>query len=99
MEQLIPVEEEIIDLAEFFKTFGDPTRLKILFLLRDQELSVHAAAEQLGLQQTTLSHQLKILRHLRLVRYRKEGRAVYYSLNDDHIDQILRIGIEHIQEL
>ncbi len=98
MEPTIPVEEEIIDLSEFLKTFGDPTRLRILFLLRERELGVHAIAEQLELQQTTVSHQLKVLRYLRLVRYRKEGRGVFYSLSDDHIEQILNIGMEHIQE-
>ncbi len=98
MEPHIPVDEEIIDLSEFLKTFGDPTRLRILFLLREGELGVQAIGDHLGLQQTTVSHQLKILRHLRLLRYRKEGRGVYYSLNDDHIGQILDIGMQHIQE-
>ncbi len=98
MSSMIPVDEEIIDLAEFLKTFGDPTRLRILFLLREGELGVQAMSEELGLQQTTVSHQLKILRYLRLVRYRKEGRGVYYTINDDHIEKILEIGMQHIQE-
>ncbi len=98
MDVQIPVEEEIIDLAEFLKTFGDPTRLRILFLLRNGELGVQAIGDALGLHQTTVSHQLKLLRHLRLLRYRKEGRGVFYALNDSHIEQILEIGMQHIQE-
>lgn len=93
-----PVEEEIIDLAEFLKTFGDPTRLKILFLLLHGEQSVQNISASLSVKQTAISHQLQLLRHLRLVRYRKAGRNVYYSLNDAHISQILTLGIEHIQE-
>ena len=99
MNEHIPVEEEIIDLSEFFKTFGDPTRLRILFLLSEGEMGVHAVSSRLKLGQTAVSHQLKLLRYLRLVRYRKEGRSVYYSLNDDHIEEILKIGMEHIQEV
>ena len=99
MAGFVPVDEEVLDLSEFFNTFGDPTRLRILFLLRSGELGVHTISEQLSLQQTTVSHQLKLLRYLRLVRYRKEGRGVYYSLNDDHIEKILKIGMEHIQEV
>ncbi len=98
MNKTIPVDEELIDLAEFLRTFGDPTRLRILFLLRRRELGVQAISDELSLQQTTVSHQLKLLRHLRLVRYRKEGRGVFYRLNDDHIEQILEIGMQHIQE-
>jgi len=99
MTEHIPVEEEIIDLSEFFKTFGDPTRLRILFLLSEGETDVHTVSSRLKLGQTAVSHQLKLLRYLRLVRYRKEGRNVYYSLNDDHIEEILKIGMEHIQEV
>ncbi len=98
MHEYIPVDEEIIDLAAFLKTFGDPTRLRILFLLLEGEQNVHDISTALELQQPTISHQLKILRHLRLVRYRKEGRSVWYSLNDEHIAKILTIGMEHIQE-
>lgn len=97
-EENYPVEEEIIDLAEFLKTFGDPTRLKILFLLLHGEQSVQNISASLSVKQTAISHQLQLLRHLRLVRYRKAGRNVYYSLNDAHISQILTLGIEHIQE-
>jgi len=94
-----PIEEELADLSEFFRVFGDPTRLQILFfLLNNPETGVNQLSELLGLHQTAVSHQLKILRQLRLVRYRKNGRNVYYSLSDHHIHDILHIGMEHIQE-
>ncbi len=95
---VIPVEEEILDLSEFFKTFGDPTRLRILFFLSQGEKNVQSITEELGIQQATISHQLSTLRILRLVTYRKEGRKVFYSLDDHHIFDILKIGIHHIQE-
>ncbi len=96
-EQL-PVDEELQDLSEFFKIFGDPTRLRILFLLKQGEFCVHDIAGMLELQQTAVSHQLKLLRQVRLVRYRKEGKHVFYSLSDDHITAILAIGLEHTDE-
>ena len=98
IQDAIPVEEETQDLSEFFKVFGDPTRLKILFLLEGHELCVHVIAEIIDMQQTAVSHQLKILRQSRLVKYRKEGKHVFYSLNDNHIKDLLRTGLEHIKE-
>lgn len=98
MTETLPVEEEMQDLAEFIKIFGDPTRLKILFYLRENPLCVHDLALLIGMHQTATSHQLKVLRQMRLVKYHKEGRMVIYSLNDDHIDQILNIGLKHIAE-
>ena len=98
-ELLIPLEEEIVDISEFFKVFGDPTRLKILFLLEKGELGVNAISESLGMQQSTISQQLKLLRARRLVRFRKEGRNVVYRLNDEHIHSILALGMEHYEEL
>lgn len=92
-------EEELIDISEFFKVFGDPTRLKILFLLEEGELSVGEIAEKAGTSQSATSQQLKTLRSARLVRFRKEGRAVYYRLCDDHISSILHTGREHYEEL
>ncbi|WP_422481740.1 ArsR/SmtB family transcription factor [Pleomorphochaeta sp. DL1XJH-081] len=94
----IPLEEEISDIADFFKVFGDSTRLKILFLLEKGELPVHMIAETLGMQQSTISQQLKLLRASRLVRHRKEGRNIHYRLNDDHIAKILSLGVEHYEE-
>jgi ArsR family transcriptional regulator, lead/cadmium/zinc/bismuth-responsive transcriptional repressor len=97
--EVIPVDEELTDLAEFFKIFGDKTRLHILFLLFSKpETGVNELSEAMEMHQTAISHQLKILRHLRLVTYRKEGRNVFYSLNDHHIRDILNIGMQHVQE-
>ena len=98
IRNLVPVDEETQDLAEFFKVFGDPTRIKILSVLRDKELCVHVIAQALEMHQTAISHQLKVLRQSRLVRYKKEGKHVFYSLNDNHIDEMLKTGLEHIKE-
>ena len=97
-DRSIPLDEEISDIADFFKVFGDSTRLKILFLLEQGELPVHMIAETLGMQQSTISQQLKLLRASRLVRHRKEGRSIHYRLNDDHIAKILSMGVEHYGE-
>lgn len=99
LTEKIPLDEEISDIADFFKVFGDSTRLKILFLLAHGELPVHAIAGMLGMQQSTISQQLKLLRSSRLVRQRKEGRSIHYSLNDDHITKILSLGVEHYEEI
>ncbi|MGE4454924.1 MAG: ArsR/SmtB family transcription factor [Sphaerochaeta sp.] len=98
-ELALPLDEEIVDIADFFKVFGDPTRLKILFLLEQGERGVNAISEELNMQQSTISQQLKLLRARRLVRFRKDGRNVLYRLNDEHIHDILAMGIEHYQEL
>ena len=98
-DSMIPLDEEVSDIADFFKVFGDSTRLKILFLLdHSGELPVNSIAEALGMQQSTISQQLKLLRASRLVRHRKEGRSIHYSLNDDHIATILTLGVEHYEE-
>ncbi|MFA5570547.1 MAG: ArsR/SmtB family transcription factor [Sphaerochaetaceae bacterium] len=97
-KRLLPLDEEVSDIADFFKVFGDSTRLKILFLLEGGELPVNAIAEKLQMQQSTISQQLKLLRVSRLVRHRKEGRSIYYRLNDDHIVKILAMGVEHYEE-
>ena len=94
----LPVDEEIQDLSEFLKVFGDPSRLRILYFLREKPLCVHDLSRLTGLQQTAVSHQLKMLRHMRLVKYVKEGRMAVYSLNDSHIGQILDIGLKHLGE-
>ena len=98
-DTMMPLEEEIVDIADFFKVFGDPTRLKILFLLEKGERGVNSISEELGMQQSTISQQLKLLRARRLVRFRKDGRNVLYRLNDEHIHDILALGIEHYSEL
>jgi ArsR family transcriptional regulator len=94
----LPTGEVIRELSEFLKVFGDPTRIRILFLLRDRELCVHDISEALQMQQAAISHQLKLLRQARLVRYRKEGKMVFYTHNDTHINAILKLGLEHVME-
>ena len=91
---------ELVDLADFFKVFGDATRLRLLaFLLEQGEAGVNQIAEALDMSQSAISQQLKVLRQSRLVRWRKDGRNVIYRLSDDHISKILKLGIEHYQEL
>ncbi len=91
---------ELADLADFFKVFGDPTRLRVLsFLLEQGESGVGRIADALSMSQSAISQQLKVLRQSRLVRFRKDGRNVIYRLSDDHIRRILELGIEHYYEL
>lgn len=85
-------------LAIFFKIFGDSTRLKILMALNVSELCVCDIMATLGMKQSTVSQQLKLLREVKVVKYRQEGKQVFYSLDDDHIHKILSVGIEHIKE-
>ena len=91
-------EEKYSDLAELFKVFGDVTRIKILSLLLNGELSVGDVADGLEMTQSAISHQLNLLRRSKLVKARREGKSVYYSLDDDHVSEILSRGIEHISE-
>ena len=91
-------EEKYSDLAELFKVFADVTRIKILSLLLNGELSVGDIAEGLEMTQSAISHQLNLLRRSKLVKARREGKSVYYSLDDDHVFEILSCGIEHISE-
>lgn len=84
-------------LAETFKTLGDSTRIKILFILSMKELCVCDIAEALGMHQSAISHQLRILRNLRLVKFRREGKSVYYSLDDNHILHLFNEGLEHVK--
>ncbi len=100
MEDIKISEEEIVDIADFFKVFGDPTRLRILFFLSiEKESSVTNISESLNLTQSAVSQQLKLLRTARLVRFRKDGRSILYRLSDDHITKILDLGLEHYDEL
>ena len=84
-------------LARTFKALSDPTRVRIIALLADRELCVHELAEALGMSHSAISHQLMTLREMRLVHFTKEGRHVYYALDDDHIDSLFRQSLEHIQ--
>ena len=94
----MPAEEVLIDLAEFYKVFADSTRIKILFALHNSEMCVCEICEVLNATQSAISHQLRILKQMKLVKYRKEGKSVIYSLADDHIQCILSMGMEHIKE-
>ena len=92
------LEEEYTDLSEFFKIFGNPTRLKIISLLSLEDLCVCDICESLDLNQTTVSNQLRILRANNIVKYQKEGKMARYSLTDNHIEMIYKVGLEHILE-
>lgn len=83
------------DLAELFRALGDPTRVRILSVLERADHSVGDLAQQVGLSEPAVSHHLRILRHLRLVRARREGRHVFYSLDDEHVAGFIRMGLEH----
>ena len=95
----MPNDELIYDLAEFFKVFADSTRMKIIYALLDKELCVGDIADIAKTTQSAISHQLRLLKNSKLVKYRKVGKTVYYSLDDDHIKQIVMKGREHIEEL
>lgn len=86
----------LLKLAELFKILGDPTRLKIVQLLLENEMCVNHIAETMGMGQSAISHQLCVLRQARLVTYRKEGKTAYYSLNDDHVEGLVRMGMDHV---
>ena len=96
-EQML-IEEEYSELSEFFKIFGNPTRLKIISLLSVEDLCVCDISEALELNQTTVSNQLRILRANNIVKYQKEGKMARYSLTDAHIEMIYKVGLEHILE-
>lgn len=94
----MPLEENLYDLAELFKVFGDTTRIKILWALFESEMCVCDIASLLGMSQSAISHQLRVLKQARLVKYRKDGKVVYYSLDDEHIKQIFDQGMNHVNE-
>lgn len=92
-------DDKIIDLSELFKIFGDSTRIKIINILLDEELCVGDIAEKISATKSAVSHQLRILKSSKLVKYRKVGNTVYYSLDDHHIKEIFEKGCEHINEI
>ncbi len=98
VRERMPDEELLKDLAEFYKVFGDATRIKILYVLLESEVCVCDLAELLGMTQSAISHQLRILKQMKLVKNRRDGKTVYYSLADGHIQSIISQGMEHIQE-
>lgn len=94
----LPDEEQLYDLAELYKVFGDSTRIKILYVLFESEMCVCDIAQLLNMSQSAISHQLRVLKQSRLVKFRREGKTVFYSLNDRHVEQIINQGMEHITE-
>jgi ArsR family transcriptional regulator len=94
----MPDEDELYDLAELFKVFGDSTRIKILFALFEEEMCVYDIAESLNMTQSAISHQLKILKQSKLVGNRREGKQIIYFLADDHVRTIIDQGLNHIEE-
>jgi ArsR family transcriptional regulator len=98
VRQLIPEDDDLGWLAAFFKVFGDPTRLKILYALFSAEMCVYDLGALLQMEQSAVSHQLKILKDAGLVKKRRQGKLIYYSLTDEHIKQIVDQSLEHILE-
>lgn len=91
--------DDVVDnLTALFKALSDPTRVRLISALRDGEHCVHELVDVVGPSQSAVSHQLRMLRDLRLVKYRKEGRHVYYTLDDEHVEQLLQMGLEHVIE-
>lgn len=98
LKKLLPSDKDIFALAETFKALADPTRTRIIFCLSKKELCVHDLASLLRMSLSAVSHQLRVLRNMKLVKFRKEGKMVYYSLDDEHIENLFTQGLEHVQE-
>ena len=98
VNEKMPEETELYDLAELFKVFGDSTRIRILYVLFEAEVCVCDLAQALNMTQSAISHQLRILKQNKLVKNRREGKSIFYSLADDHVRSIIAQGREHIEE-
>lgn len=98
VRESLPQEEILYDLAELFKVFGDSTRIKILYVLLKSEMCVCDIAELLNMTQSAISHQLRVLKQSSLVKFRREGKTILYSLADDHVNTILSQGMDHVGE-
>lgn len=98
VQKVMPEQQQLLYLAEFFRVFGDSTRIKILYVLSQSEMCVCDIAGLLGMGQSAISHQLRVLKQMRLVKFRRDGKIVFYSLSDRHIETILAQGMEHIRE-
>lgn len=96
--QRLPEKETMENIAELFKAFGDPTRVHILSLLLQQEMCVGDIAAGVAISQSAISHQLRILKQMHLIKFRREGKNIWYSLADDHVKTILQMGLEHVME-
>ncbi len=94
----VPEKETMEAIGELFKGFADPTRVNILFLLAQRELCVTDIAEAVDLSQSAISHQLRMLKQMHLIKFRREGKNILYSLADDHVKTILQMGLEHVLE-
>ena len=94
----MPPEDELLDLAELFKVFGDTTRMKILYVLFEAEMCVCDIAALLEISQSAISHQLRIIKQAKLIKNRREGKTIYYSLADDHVKTIIGMAKEHLEE-
>ena len=99
VREKMPDEDRLYDLAEVFKVFGDSTRIKILYVLSESEMCVCDIAALLGITQSAISHQLRLLKSMRLVKSRREGKTVFYSLADNHVKTIINQGLEHVCEI
>ena len=93
-----PPDEILYELAELFKVFGDSTRIRILYVVFEDELCVGDIAELLNMSQSSVSHQLRILKDAKLVKFRREGKSIFYALDDEHVYHILEMGMEHVEE-
>lgn len=98
VKEAMPQEEDLIEVAELFKAFGDPTRAKIICALSQSELCVGDLALLLEMNQSAVSHQLRLLKQTRLVKTRRDGKVRYYSLADEHIQEIFKVAFEHVME-
>ncbi|SHJ68846.1 ArsR/SmtB family transcription factor [Parasporobacterium paucivorans] len=98
VSKAMPEEEILYDLAEFYKVFADSTRIKILYVLLQSEMCVCDIGRILNVSQSAVSHQLRHLKQMRLVKFRREGKTIFYSLSDSHIESIISQGLEHIGE-
>lgn len=101
LEELVnnqPPEEVLYEVAELFKVFGDSTRIRILYALFGNELCVGDIAEVLNMSQSSVSHQLRILKDAKLVKFRREGKSIFYALDDDHVYHIMEMGMKHVEE-
>jgi len=98
VQRAMKSEDTFQNLSETFKALGDHTRIKIIYALAQEELCVYCIAKILNMSDSAISHQLRILRNMKLVKHRREGKMVYYSLDDDHIRHLLKNGLEHVEE-
>ena len=94
----MPDEDTLYELTELFRIFGDSTRVRILYVLFESEMCVCDIAQLLGMTQSAVSHQLRILKDAKLVKFRREGKSIFYTLDDDHVRAILSLGMEHLSE-